>query len=190
MPDAAAAIVADDREAIEAVVLHDLDHVERHRALRVVGVVLAVGRLAAVAVAAQVRHDDGVILRELRRDDVPRHVRLRRAVDEQQRRTVAAAHDVDRRARGLHLLVLEAGREEVQRVGVRLRAQLGVAGSRGSRGDRGQGRRALQQFTAIEICGMGHGSGILLDEGPILAQEPARVRRRNGRSARPSGTGG
>ena len=62
LSDAAAAVVADDREAVEAVVVHDLDHVERHRALRVVGVVLAVGRLAAVAVAAQVRHDHRVIL--------------------------------------------------------------------------------------------------------------------------------
>ena len=39
LPDAAAAVVADDGKAIEAVVLHHFDHVEGHRALRVVGVV-------------------------------------------------------------------------------------------------------------------------------------------------------
>ena len=87
MADAAAAIVPDHRELVEAEALHDLDLVERHRALRVVRVVLAVGRLAAVAVAAQVGHDHRVVLRELRRDEAHRHVRLRRAVHQEERRT-------------------------------------------------------------------------------------------------------
>ena len=96
--DAPAAIVADDRKPVEAEMLHHFDLVERHRALRVVGMILAVRRLAAVAVAAQVRRDDRVLLREFRRDEPPRDVRLRRAVQQQQRRTLAADDAVDRRA--------------------------------------------------------------------------------------------
>ena len=53
MADASAAIVAHDGKPVEAEMLHHLDLVERHRPLGIVGVVLAVGRLAAVAVAAQ-----------------------------------------------------------------------------------------------------------------------------------------
>ena len=55
----AAAVVADDRELVEAEVLHHLDLIERHRALRVVAEVRRVRHLAAVAVAAQVGCNDG-----------------------------------------------------------------------------------------------------------------------------------
>ena len=84
--DASAAIVADDGELVEAEVLHHLDLIEGHRALRVVGVVLAVRRLAAVAVSAEIGHDHGVLGGELRRHESPRDVGLRRAVQQQDRR--------------------------------------------------------------------------------------------------------
>jgi len=46
------AIVTDHGEPIEAERAHHLDLVEGHRALRVAGVVFAIRRLAAVAVAS------------------------------------------------------------------------------------------------------------------------------------------
>jgi hypothetical protein len=46
MRDASAAIMADDCEAPETEAPHHLDHVLRHRALRIVDVTRAAGRLA------------------------------------------------------------------------------------------------------------------------------------------------
>src|SRR5512145_357555 len=100
--DARAAIVAEHREALEAEMLHDLDLIEGHRALRI-EVVLAVALdLAAVAVAAQIRDDDGVIARKLARDRGPRDAALRRAVQEQHGRPTAADHRMNDGAGGLH----------------------------------------------------------------------------------------
>ena len=87
--DAAAAVLADDGEALEAEVLHDVDLVLRHRALRVVRVVGQALRLAAVAVTAQDRGDDREALGERGRDVAPRVQRQRRAVQQQQRRPAA-----------------------------------------------------------------------------------------------------
>ena len=78
--DAPAAIVAHHRELVEAETLHHLDLIERHRALRVIDVILAVGRLAAVAVAAQVGRDHRVVLGQIGGEVAHRDVRLRRAV--------------------------------------------------------------------------------------------------------------
>ena len=72
-----------DEEAVAHDVAADLHLVERHRPLRVVGVVLAVRRLAAVPVAAQVGHDHGVRRGQRRRDHPPRDVGLRRPVEQQ-----------------------------------------------------------------------------------------------------------
>src|SRR6188508_1466540 len=78
--NARAAIVTEYREALEAEVPHDLDLIERHRPLRIKTVLFVARDLAAVAVTAQVRDDDGVIARELARDGGPRDAALRRAV--------------------------------------------------------------------------------------------------------------
>ena len=126
MGDAPAAIVADDGELVEAEALHDLDLIERHRALRVVGVILAVRRLAAVAVAAQVGHDDRVVLRQVGRDEPHRDVRLRRAVHQQQRRAGAGVHQVDLRTGRRHALRRES-RKESQRAS-RCRRRLRTGG--------------------------------------------------------------
>ena len=64
----AAAVVPGDQEAVEAEGRHDLDHVLRHGALGVGRCVRVGGRLAAVAVAAQVGADDGEPLRQRRGD--------------------------------------------------------------------------------------------------------------------------
>ena len=57
-----AAVVARHAEAVEAERGHRRDHVRGHRPLAVAGVVVAAGRLAAVAVAAQVGADHGEAL--------------------------------------------------------------------------------------------------------------------------------
>ena len=111
MRHAPAAIVSDDREPVEAEMLHHLDLIEGHRSLRVVGVSLAVRRLAAVAVPAQVGRDHRVALRELRRDDAPRDVGLGCTMQQQQRRPGSADHTMNRRARGLDVERLEAGKK-------------------------------------------------------------------------------
>ena len=111
MRDARAAVVAEHAEALEPEVAHDLDLIERHRAFRVLVVIVAAFDLAAVAVAAQIGDDDGVVARELARDRGPRHAALRRAVQEQHGRPAAADHAVDDGARRLHLLGPKAGKE-------------------------------------------------------------------------------
>jgi hypothetical protein len=107
-----------------------------------------VRRLAAVAVAAQVRHDDGELLRELRRNQPVRDVALRRPVQEQQRRTLAALDDVDLGARRLDLRDLEA-REVLPGEG----GGVGLLGIRSldsaSRGDGGDRGGVLQELAAV-----------------------------------------
>src|SRR5437763_13236097 len=93
MRDAPAAIVAGEEEAAEAERLHRLDLVAGHHALRVALVSLRRRRLRRVPVAAQVGRDDVEALREPRRDLVPDRVRLRVAMEHQQRRAVALRTD-------------------------------------------------------------------------------------------------
>ncbi len=71
MRHASAAVVPYDGEAVEAEVAHQLHFVLRHGALGVVDVLIAVFRLAAVPVTAQVWRDDGAFLRKLGRDAIP-----------------------------------------------------------------------------------------------------------------------
>jgi len=89
--DARAAVVAGDEEALVPEARHELDHVARHRALRVGAVLRGGRRLERPAIAAQVRADDAVAARERRCDLVPHRVRLRVAVQEKERRALAAA---------------------------------------------------------------------------------------------------
>ena len=87
--------------------------------------------LAAVAVTAQIRGDDGVVAREVACDGGPRDAALRRAVQEQHGRPAAADHGVDHGARRLDLLGAKA-REELRVDGERLLLRL-CGGGRGSR---------------------------------------------------------
>src|SRR5689334_2286857 len=66
--------------------------------------VVAGRRLAAVAVAAQVRHDERVVCGKIGRHLAPFDMRLRVSVQQQQRRSAPAGDDVDRRAAGLDRL--------------------------------------------------------------------------------------
>ena len=90
MRDAAAAIVADHGEAVEAQGRHQLDLVLGHGALAVVDVALAAGRLVRVAIAAQIGRDDGEALGEDGGNLVPGGMGLRVAVQQEQRRAAAA----------------------------------------------------------------------------------------------------
>ena len=99
--DSPATVVAGDEEAFEAELLHDGNLVTGHRAL---GIRLVVGggrRLGAVAVAAQVGDHHAEVLRQARRHQVPHHLGLRKAMQQQERRTVAAMSNVDDRLSGV-----------------------------------------------------------------------------------------
>ena len=116
MRDARAAVVADDGEAFVAERSHQRRHVGGHRALAVLRVV-ELGRrrrsgLGRVAVAAQVGNDDAKVGREPDRDAPPHRVRLRIAVQKEQRRSAGIAADAseERRAAG----VVQPARESVE----------------------------------------------------------------------------
>lgn len=72
-----------DGEAIVSECLHGLSLIERTGALRVVSVVLAIGRLAAVAVSAKLHQHNGEQFGEFGRDLVPLDVRPWIAVNQQ-----------------------------------------------------------------------------------------------------------
>jgi hypothetical protein len=82
--------VTGDREPAVAERRHHLDLVQRQRAFRIVDEIVAGRRLRAVAIAAQIGHDDGEILRQARRHLAPPHMGLGIAVEQQQRRPAAA----------------------------------------------------------------------------------------------------
>ncbi len=146
MRHAPAAIVTDHGEALEAEVAHQLDLVLRHRALGIVDVLVAVFGLAAVAVAAQVRRDDGVLLCKLRRHAIPREVSERRAVDQQERWAAAADDRVQRCAACLDLVHLEAGQQlRIERAGI-------GGGSTRVRGARGAIRGQQRAGGEREAC--------------------------------------
>src|SRR5262245_51409710 len=107
---ARAAVVAGDKELLETELAHHVHLVLRHAAERVIGVVRLAARLGAVAVAPQVRGDDGEAAGEARRDALPGEVGERIAVQEQERRPFAAAAPHDR---NLGVRSLEAERREI-----------------------------------------------------------------------------
>jgi len=88
-------IVAHHGELVEAELAHDEDLVAGHRALGVRLVVMAARGFAAVAVAAQVGEDYGVMFGEDGGDVMPHDVGLRVTVEEQYRGAGAAGEGVD-----------------------------------------------------------------------------------------------
>ncbi|MEY9460959.1 hypothetical protein ABH973_001372 [Bradyrhizobium ottawaense] len=88
--DAAAAVVAGQREVHVTEPLHHLHHRLGHRALAVGDVQrIALGHVGP-AIARQIGDDQREVLGQLRRDLVPHHMGLGEAVQEQQRRPAAA----------------------------------------------------------------------------------------------------
>ena len=129
-----AAVVPDQREAVVAERPHRCHLVGGHRALGVVAVALAPRRFLGVAVAAQVRRDDGEALGQPRRDPAPGRVRLRVAVQEQERRPRPADRGADAEAVRVDVVQVEACEE---------RARLGHGSSRGLRGWRRTAMRGV-----------------------------------------------
>src|SRR5438128_1926123 len=82
MGNPSAAVVTRDGKTVEAEMLHHLNLIERHCAFRVVRMIFAVRRLAAVAVPTKICGNDGIFRRELRSDHPPGDVRLRRAMQQ------------------------------------------------------------------------------------------------------------
>ena len=98
---ARAAVVAGQEEAVMAERGHHLHLIASHGAERVVDVLRAtVGRADAVAIAAEVGRDHVVSTGEGAGDLVPADVRLRVAVQQQERRPLAAMAEEDLRAVG------------------------------------------------------------------------------------------
>jgi len=103
--------VAGDGEAVEAQRRHSLDLVEGEGPLRIAHVVGSGGGLGAVAVAAQIGDDDGERGGQARGELAPHQMGLRVAVQQQERRSAAAGHQVDLGARGRDPAAREAGKE-------------------------------------------------------------------------------
>jgi hypothetical protein len=91
--DPGATVVPHHGELVESEFAHHQHLVPRHRALRVRLMIVAARGLAAVAVAAKVGEDYGVMFGEYRRDVMPHDVGLRVAVQQQYRAAVALAPD-------------------------------------------------------------------------------------------------
>ena len=98
MCDARAAIMRDDIEAVEAQHGHHRDLIGRHRALRIIRVRGIARQFFAVAITAQVGRDDREAFRKLGHNLVPGQMRLRVAVEQQQRRSRTADRGADAHA--------------------------------------------------------------------------------------------
>ncbi len=101
--DAAAAIVPGDAEARKSEPLHHDDHVLRHGPLRIGRVIGRGRRAAALSIAAQIGAHDGELARQQRRDVAPHQVRLRKTVQQQQRRAGSRTAHEDAGFTGLDL---------------------------------------------------------------------------------------
>ena len=108
MHDARAAVVSGRKELVEPERRHHLDIVLRHRAERIVGMIRLARWLLRVAVAAEIGRDHGEFLREAGRELVPGEMGERIAVQQQQRRALAAVRHNNARAGGLDFRAHEA----------------------------------------------------------------------------------
>jgi hypothetical protein len=105
--DARAAVVPGHSEPLVPEVPHQPHDVPGHHALRVGGVILGRRRLRRVAVPAQVGADDRERVGEERRDTVPRGVRPRMPVEEDERRPRAPVPHAEHRLADVDPLELE-----------------------------------------------------------------------------------
>jgi hypothetical protein len=87
-PTPPSAVVPHYSKPLEPKVAHDFYLVERHGPLRVVGMILAIRWLAAVAVSSQISSNHGEFFGQTGCDLVPHHMGLRVAVQEQHGRTL------------------------------------------------------------------------------------------------------
>ena len=108
MGGAAAAIVAEDMEAIEAEAAHDAELIGGHCAEGVVRAVGKASRLGRIAVAAQIRTNDGEMFGEPRRHPSPHRAALGKAMQQEHRRALAADLEGDLDAVDGEDVVMEA----------------------------------------------------------------------------------
>ena len=94
------------------------DHVLRHNAFRVDGVIVACFRFGGIAIAAQVRRDDREVFGKAGRHLVPDHVGLRITVKQQKRRPFASRHKIDFRPVGGDAPALEPFKHGRQSIGL------------------------------------------------------------------------
>src|SRR6267154_5373748 len=109
MRDASPTVVAGDAKALEAQRGHHGDLIGGHRALRVGQMLIVALGFAAIAIAAQIGRDYGVMLGERGSDLVPHHMRLRISMEQQQGRSGALhyyidSHSIDGETPGFELL--------------------------------------------------------------------------------------
>jgi hypothetical protein len=117
---AGATVTTGDHELAVAKLLHHLDLVERHGAEGIVDVVLTTFlRADIVAIAAQVGANDMEVLGEPACDAMPRHVGQRIAMQQQERRPVAAMAQVNARATGFDLRAVESFEHQPSPQGLR-----------------------------------------------------------------------
>ena len=108
MGDTPTPVMADDGVAIKPQVRHQARQVPRHGALGIGRMVRVRRRLAAVAVTAQIGHDQGVMPRHQGRQLVPHGMGLRIAVQQQNRRPLASRAEIDGDATDLPAIFLKA----------------------------------------------------------------------------------
>ena len=108
--DPPSAVVPGDRERGVTELAHRGEQIAGQRSLAVRAVVVAHRRTKRLAVAGEVRDDEGEPLGQRRRDRVPHEVRLGKPVEQEQRQARPADPDVDvapRRRDICHVEVLE-----------------------------------------------------------------------------------
>jgi hypothetical protein len=89
VPNTPSAVVPYYGKLLELKVAHHFHLVERHASFRVVGMILAISWLAAVAISTQVGSNYGEFSGQAGCDFVPHYVRLRAAMQQQHGRTLA-----------------------------------------------------------------------------------------------------
>ena len=103
----ATAIMARNREAVEAKPRHDGRHVLGHCTFRIWRVIRTGGRTGAAPISAKIGADHGEVLCEQRRNVPPHQMRLGKAVQQEKRRTRAGPAYENSRFLRLHIGGLE-----------------------------------------------------------------------------------
>ena len=111
MGHARAAIMADQEKPLMAELFHHFDHVFGHHAMAVIDELVAGLGQRGIAIAPEIGTHHVIVLRELCRDRVPKHVIVRIAMKQQQRRPRTAMAQANDGALGAHIDMLEAGEQ-------------------------------------------------------------------------------
>ena len=167
MGHARAAVMADQEKPLMAELFHHFDHVFGHHAMAVIDQLVAGLGQRGIAIAPEIGTHHVIALCELCCDRVPKHVIVRIAMKQQQRRPRTAMAQANDGALGAHIEMLEAGEQSrnlraapargITRIigGRRLGQdgrglrQRGRSEARGC-GARGAGGRQLHQMTAAQ----------------------------------------